>query len=377
MATNERFDVTGRRMSMRTLLTVTLLVAGLVAGCAGGGASSAAPTSIDPTVSVRPSPFDASAPATPGPTAAVQPWIAYQRWAPGETTQLGLVRPDGSEDHQLPIEGTPSDDLTHPDWSPDGRRIAFDVFFADPDASIGSRVEPWVAGIEGGTATRLASCTLPCLQIAYPTWSPDGTRLAVIRYDVAESGGWGPNALEIIDAATGERRVVAATADGLESWYFPRWSPDGRTIVLVTETYTDAAQGTHTGMALATVAVDGDGALTRITPPGVFPREVDWSWVTDTFVASVIPTMTSEMTEAELVTMRPDGSGMTPLTSLGDGDPFVYQGSWDPSGERVIFTTRGASGRPALGFVGADGRGLEVMPLAVAPRTHGRIQPFP
>lgn len=358
----------------------TLSLVALVAGCASGGVSPPPSTlapvaSASPTSTDAPSPSDASPSVTAEPTPG--PWVAYQRWMGGDRTLLGLVRPDGLDDHVLEVTGTPSQDLAHPDWSPDGERIAFDVFYEDPDTSIGSRVSPWLVSVEGGAATRLAACELPCLQIAYPTWSPDGSQLAVIRYDIAEAGGWGPNTLEVIDAATGERRVIAASADGLESWYFPRWSPDGRSIVMVTEAYTDADQGTHTGMALATVAVDGDGTLTTITEPGVYPREVDWSWATDTLVASVIPSMTSEMTEAELVTMRPDGSGMTPLTRLDDGDPFAYQGAWDPSGERVIFTTRGIGNAPTLGFVGADGTGLEVMPPSVAARTHARIQPTP
>lgn len=364
---------------MRTL-TALLPIVVLVIGCAGGGPSSPPPSATvnRPSSTASLAPTAGSASDEPSPAARAGPWVAYQRWMGSDRTLLGLVRPDGSDDHILEISGTPSQHLAHPDWSPDGRRIAFDVFFEDPDVAIGSRVEPWVVGIDGGAATRLASCELPCLQIAYPTWSPDGSRLAAIRYDIADAGGWGANALEVIDVASGERRVVAASANGLESWYFPRWSPDGRSIVMVTETYTDAEQGTHTGMALATVAVDGDGSgtLTTITESDIYPREVDWSWVTDTLVASVIPTMTSSMEEAQLVTLRPDGSGVRPLTSLAAGDPFAYQGSWDPTGGRVIFTTQGGSGL-SLGFIGDDGTGLEVMPLSVAARTHGRIQPTP
>ena len=221
----------------------------------------------------------ASAPvpgATPFPVLPGEPWIAYMTNIGGDgTDRLHLVRPDGNDRHQL-VTGLDGQQ-EHPDWSPDGSRIAFDHW--TPDAAVPGRdlIDIWTAAADGSDARRVAACDLPCFQLAYPAWSPDGTQLAVVRFDEQVDGDWGPSAIEIIDVATGARRVVHESADGSIAYYNPRWSPDGSQIVFGLETYTDATEATFVSAALAVVAADGSDAAPRIiTPPGVDAWEPDW-----------------------------------------------------------------------------------------------------
>ena len=76
----------------------------------------------------------------------------------------------------------------------------------------------WVTDATGSGAHEVAACeALPCLQLEMPGRSPDGSSLALVRYDVAPDGHtWGASAIEILDLTTGARRSIAETADGLD-----------------------------------------------------------------------------------------------------------------------------------------------------------------
>ena len=51
----------------------------------------------------------------------------------------------------------------------------------------------------------------PCQQVFYPAWSPDGTELAYARFDHPAGTEYEEDrlSLEVIDLASGVRRVVA------------------------------------------------------------------------------------------------------------------------------------------------------------------------
>jgi TolB protein len=94
-------------------------------------------------------------------------------------------------------------------WSHSGREIAFTV--PGPEA--------WVVAAEGGPPRRVSSGN------GYnPVWSPDGSRLAYLRW--SQSG----NALYIVNADGGSERKLAEDPDGLS---YPVWSPDGAELAFV------------------------------------------------------------------------------------------------------------------------------------------------
>ena len=103
------------------------------------------------------------------------------------------------------------DELT-PDYSPDGRRLAF--------TSTRSGVEEiWVSNTDGSRAAQVTTMGGPLC--ANPRWSPDGTTI------LFNSRREGSADLYLIKPDTGElRRITDDPAEENE----PRWSRDGRTI---------------------------------------------------------------------------------------------------------------------------------------------------
>src|ERR1700722_9825776 len=89
------------------------------------------------------------------------------------TTQLFTESPTTGQVRQLThFQGGAFD----PDYSPNGRQIAFDRRFkADPD-------EPFTIRFDGSNATRLPiACSGQCLGIDEPNWTPSGDNIAFGR----------------------------------------------------------------------------------------------------------------------------------------------------------------------------------------------------
>lgn len=316
------------------------------------------------------------------PIAAGEPWIAYMSNIAGAgSDRLHLVRPDGSGRHELStgLEGQQE----HPDWSPDGSTIAFEHWLPDATYPQLDRLEIWTIRPDGSEATRILACELPCLQLSAPAWSPDGREIAFLRYDLVSPGIYGPSAIEIVDVATGARRVVLESADGTTAHYQPRWSPDGSEIVFGLESYTDATASTLTSARIAIIPIDGSAPLEPriISPAGVDAWEPDWHPTDDRilFRTRFEPSDPASRTVAtDIWVVRADGSDLQNVTRLGLGDLRAIEPTWTPDGTRIVFTQVdgfGGSQIPAIAQMDADGS--NAARLGFADGTGGRLRPTP
>jgi serine/threonine protein kinase len=106
-------------------------------------------------------------------------------------------------------------------FSPDGRKVAF-MRYDNPEPG---KYQLIVRSLEQGTETVLTS-GLQSQPLRNPAWSPDGK---TILCDVLQPGN-ALTGLVAVDAANGQQRTIMTSNEGL---YLPTWMPDGRGVLLL------------------------------------------------------------------------------------------------------------------------------------------------
>jgi Tol biopolymer transport system component/DNA-binding winged helix-turn-helix (wHTH) protein len=143
-------------------------------------------------------------------------WIAYVSYPEGI---LWRSKPDGTERQQLSFEPMR---VVMPRWSPDGKQIAFIGILSG---------KPWkiyLISATGGNSQQLIPGDRSEID---QDWSPDGNRLVFGRLIPQHLADEGPLTLHLLDLRTQKLSALP----GSEGLYTPRWSPDGRTIVAMSE----------------------------------------------------------------------------------------------------------------------------------------------
>ncbi|HEY1596622.1 MAG TPA: hypothetical protein VGF74_14600 [Thermoleophilaceae bacterium] len=138
------------------------------------------------------------------PAAASQQRIAFSTGAPSQIFTIGS---NGGRPQQITHDATGA---AHPDWSPDGHSLAFDVG--------GARIAIAPAG---GGSERLVSIGMSAID---PTWSPDASQLAFTGVQYDDSGNAEDTSLYVTQA---DGSNFVRIGDGSE----PDWSPRADSIV--------------------------------------------------------------------------------------------------------------------------------------------------
>ncbi len=247
---------------------------------------------------------------------------------------------------------------------PTGDRLSFTVR--------GETDEIWIGDVDGSDTKKVVECQDPCLWADEAAWSPDGTSLIFQR--MVAKDGIGTSTLELLDVATGTSRVVL-TAPSTRAFFQPRWSPDGRQVVTeVVKFATPAVDSDFVGVALAIVDMTtATPTLAEITQVAELTNSPDWS-ATDLIVFAQPNSPAGFDGPSDLVTMRPDGTGRTVVTSVGARDGQTPQPAWLPDGARIIFVQPDSS----MATIAVDGTGQAP---AIAdgdhPGLHPRYRPVP
>jgi len=168
-----------------------------------------------------------------------------------DKSQSDLWRVDFDGSHRVRLTNTPKFDESRPQWSPDGKSIAFLSDRGGEDAD----TQVWLMPANGGEARRLTKFGESISDFA---WSPDGKRIAFIgrdperpfgakkpkqpppivteRYQFCEDGtGYldsRRNHVYVFDIATGKTDLLTP---GAHDEQLLTWSPDGKLLAYVTK----------------------------------------------------------------------------------------------------------------------------------------------
>jgi TolB protein len=167
--------------------------------------------------------------------------------------EIYVMNADGSSQRRL--TRSPADD-SHPNWSPDGSRIIFNSNKDTPDPKLDwweQYHNIYTMNLDGGDLRQITHCRTVC---TFPSYSPDGKRISY-RKVIAAPGFYDDKNLTL--AAT-DSEVFVANSDGTneidlsrsaayDAW--PSWSPDGSRIIFasnrgaVTQIYVVNADGSN------------------------------------------------------------------------------------------------------------------------------------
>jgi Tol biopolymer transport system component len=236
--------------------------------------------------------------------------IVYSEETSPEHFKLVTIGPDGSGQRQI----TRGVSALNPDWSSDGRRIVFGLEKANA-ASIATM---------SADGTGIRNLTPKGFQ-GQPSFSPNGSRIVYER-DIAD----GNNGVWLMHPdGSGLQRVTRNPFGCCDT--DPNFSPDGRHITFVRIKREDELQ------ALFSVGLDGKN-LHQLTP---YSWEVaikhDWSPDGKLIVLTTNADFVRPTESANLVTIRPDGTGKRQLTHFTGGTKNAFAGSFSPDGKLIVF----------------------------------------
>ena len=155
---------------------------------------------------------------------------SFSDWSPdGRRIAFDFVDDSGVHLASVSPEGGPRRQITSgvgiheaPEWSPDGRWIAYDASTVLPDDPA-FQTSIWLVRPDGTGAHPVTSGAFD----VEPTFSPDGRRIAFGRLAGTSPDGAQLEAIDVVDVDGSNRREVVPPRAGLEH---PDWSPDGRRI---------------------------------------------------------------------------------------------------------------------------------------------------
>ena len=286
--------------------------------------------------------------------------IAFTRYASGvkggegKRGSIYTIGVNGKGERRVTRPPVGASDVA-PDWSPDGSRIVFERQFEDkpyeiwsvrPDGSDLRKIDP---GCPPGT---------PASQVCEegtPAWSPDGKRIAFgnpygALEEIAGETWIDFFALALMDADGSDRRQL--TKPGKHAWgdTEPVWSPDGTRIAFMRWNFNAAPRNKRAIFVLDVAS----GTARRVTPWNLNAGDhPDWS----PDGRRILFRSASHDLFGNLYTVRPDGTGLTRLTRF-NRKLEVLSSSFSPDGKFIVVARSGRGGLPDLFVMRSNGTKL-------------------
>lgn len=249
-------------------------------------------------------------------------------------SQLFTVQPNGHDLRQ--ITHGPGE-ASSPDWSPDGRWLAHSL-----DECTIALVRP------DGTDQRIIPSQTTDGCEYDPAFTPDGAHLVFERDDATGD----EQVIWIMDLNGNGRRRIGTGPRGAGT---PEVSPDGATVTFLSGTANDLT-------ALFAMSISG-GPARQVTPT-LYGITYKHDWAPDGSRLVMSDNADDFDHPANLVTIRPDGTGLRYLTDLQTPDQRALAGGYSPDGKWITYRLEHGD-QNALMIVRTDGQGAHaVLPFS-------------
>jgi Tol biopolymer transport system component len=259
-------------------------------------------------------------------------WIAYSVENGENGSDLWLVNYNGTEHFLLLSCG--SDFCSQPDWSPDGKWIAYARQTYDPEKG---QIQPsriWTVNIASSETTPLYKNEETLGQM--PSFSPDGTQLA--SYDPILDG------IRILNLETSKETIIPTSLEEMGDW-----SADGKSLLFID--LLPSALEPEVIIYIADLenenilqALGGDAEATSFSQPRWSP---DSNWI-----AVGLRPVNSTANKA-LWVLKTDGSEAIAVTNEPSANFSSYH--WDPWGESLVYQRLGFNLQPSVWIWDIDG----------------------
>ena len=262
---------------------------------------------------------------------------------------------------------------SQPQWSPDGRFIAFVAARGTATGDEGPRPQLWLLPAEGGEAMPLTSARDG---VSAYSWSPDGKRVAYLTTDSltrdAEArarrrddakpyeGDLRLSHVWVVDVAT--RTAAKVTSGAYTVRGAPAWSPDGTRLALLTSP-TPLIRDERRDAWVVTVAT---GEKVRLAPPAKMIPQFGGVWSPDGRTLAYgalqddaitagdgIPTRSLRNT---VLVLHDVASGQGRVLTAATYDNSVGTPRWEPAGTHLVFTAQDRVWSTAYRVEAATGR---------------------
>lgn len=255
--------------------------------------------------------------------------VVFQRFDPSiHDSAIFTMNPDGSHVQELVSQGAPALPL----WSPDGTQVSIQCC----DDGMAAHIVDVATGV-----VRDLAQPDPALEANCDQWSPNGLRLACETFGASDPSLNGIYSIRASDGGGVARITSNPGGDDLPLDY----SPDGSRLAFVRFD----SDGVVVGLFVVTV---NTGAVRMITPPGMIVNdEFGGSWSPTgnhiLFVARSSPdnrraiwVVNSDGSRLHQLAISPACGGLrSDHNSLACTDP-----NWSPNGRKIIFTRTSANG---------------------------------
>ena len=226
--------------------------------------------------------------------------------------EIYIMNPDGSDQTNLTQHRAKD---SAPVWSPTGEQILFvsdrggveDLYLMDADGTNVRQVFKKLIGRE------------------FPTWSPDGKALAYHRFHTSS-----------IYTASIDGKDETKVADGL----WPAWSPNGSEIAFMAAKFVWAENG---NLQAPNIRVEIINLRTHVEEK-LLPGKIgmfDPTWAPDSTQIAFSWTGRQEIgATMGIYVVNRDGSGLREIIDAEDAVASVFNPTWSPDGNELIYNKR-------------------------------------